>query len=110
MVTEVEVEVEAGMMVLIVGLLEEVSESRTTSRAVAEAHLPKLTCHIEDTHTDPATGPVTDYTSSMVQWMRRRQPRYKGGGRMEMERPSPSYIVDVCDSTRGLVLAEIPMA
>ena len=41
-------------------------------------------------------GPVTDYTSSMVQWMRHRQPRYKGGARLEMERPSPSYIVDVC--------------
>jgi len=41
-------------------------------------------------------GPVTDYGSSMVQWMRHRQPRYKGGVRMEMERPSPSYIVDVC--------------
>ena len=79
-------------------------------RAVAEAHLPKLTCHVEITHTDIETGPVTDYTSSMVQWMRRRQPRYKGGGRMEMERPSPSYIIDVRDSTRGLVLAAIPIS
>ena len=96
-------------MVLIVGLLEGVSESRT-SRDVAEAHLPKLTCHTEITHTDRRIGPVTDYTSSMVQWMRRRQPRYKGGGRMEMERPSPSYIVDVCDSTRDLVLAEISIS
>ena len=52
------------------------------------------------TCTDPGTGPVTDYTSSMVQWMRHRQPRYKGGGRMEMERPSPSYIVDVCSCMR----------
>ena len=103
-----EEEVVVDMMVLIVGLLEEVSESRT-SRAVAEAHL-RPTCHIEITHTDLETGPVTDYTSSMVQWMRRRQPRYKGGGRMEMERPSPSYIVDVCDSMRGLVLAEIPIS
>ena len=41
------------------------------------------------------TGPVTDYTSSMVPWMRHRQPRYKGGARMEFERPSASYIVDV---------------
>lgn len=47
------------------------------------------------TETDIRKGPVTDYTSSMVVWMRHRQPRYKGGGRMEMERPSPSYTVDV---------------
>ena len=42
------------------------------------------------------SGPVTDYTSSMIQWMRHRQPRYKGGARIDMERPSPSYIIDVC--------------
>lgn len=41
-------------------------------------------------------GPVTDYGSSMVQWMRHRKPRYEGGLTMEMERPSPSYVVDVC--------------
>ncbi|KAJ5964735.1 uncharacterized protein N7479_004611 [Penicillium vulpinum] len=38
---------------------------------------------------------VTDYGSSMVQWMRTRQPRYKGGYRLEEERPSPSFAVDV---------------
>jgi len=42
------------------------------------------------------SGPVTDYGSSMVQWMRHRQPRYKGGARVELERPSVSYIIDVC--------------
>lgn len=42
-----------------------------------------------------STGPVTDYGSSMVQWMRHRQPRYKGGVKMEIERPSSSYVVDV---------------
>jgi len=47
-------------------------------------------------------GPVTDYASSMVQWMRHRQPRYKGGVRMEMERPSPSYIVDVCSFNQDI--------
>ena len=52
------------------------------------------------TNTDSKAGPVTDYTSSMVQWMRHRQPRYKGGGRVEMERPSPSYAVDVCSFVR----------
>ncbi|KAF4240193.1 hypothetical protein CNMCM6457_007969 [Aspergillus fumigatiaffinis] len=31
---------------------------------------------------------VTDYGSSLVQWVRTRQPRYKGGHRMETERPS----------------------
>lgn len=48
------------------------------------------------------TGPVTDYGSSMVQWMRHRQPRYKGGPTVELERPSPSYIVDVCSSIQIL--------
>jgi hypothetical protein len=43
------------------------------------------------------TGPVTDYGSTIVHWMRNRQPRFKGGYQGEMERPSPSYIVDVCD-------------
>ncbi|PWY70456.1 WD repeat protein [Aspergillus heteromorphus CBS 117.55] len=38
---------------------------------------------------------VTDYGSSMVQWIRTRKPRYKGGHSVEVERPSPSYIVDV---------------
>jgi hypothetical protein len=41
-------------------------------------------------------GPVTDYGSTVVHWMRNRQPRFKGGYQGEMERPSPSYIVDVC--------------
>lgn len=40
-------------------------------------------------------GLVTDYGSSLVQWMRTRRPRYKGGHRMETERPSASYVVDV---------------
>ena len=47
---------------------------------------------------DSIVGPVTDYGSSMVQWMRHRQPRYKGGTIQEVERPSASYIVDVCSS------------
>lgn len=33
----------------------------------------------------------------MVQWMRTRRPRYKGAHRMEAERPSASYAVDVGD-------------
>ncbi|KAI9691543.1 MAG: pre-mRNA cleavage and polyadenylation factor (CPF) complex subunit [Bathelium mastoideum] len=41
------------------------------------------------------SGNVTDYGSSMVQWMRNRRPRYKGGTSLEVERPSPSYIVDM---------------
>ena len=54
-------------------------------------------------------GPVTDYGSSMVQWMRNRQPRHKGGVRMEMERPSLSYVLDVWDSieTGGSHIASI---
>ncbi|KAK1141488.1 pre-mRNA cleavage and polyadenylation factor (CPF) complex subunit [Aspergillus melleus] len=38
---------------------------------------------------------VTDYSSSLVQWMRTRRPHYKGGHRMEVERPSASYVVDM---------------
>ena len=45
-------------------------------------------------------GPITDYGSSMVQWMRNRRPPHKGGTLLEMERPSPSYIVDVCSSNK----------
>ena len=45
-----------------------------------------------------AIGPVTDYGTSMAQWMRNRRPRYKGGIVLEAERPSDSYIVDVCSS------------
>lgn len=40
-------------------------------------------------------GPVTDYSSSLVQWMRVRHPKYKGGHRLEWERPSASYAIDV---------------
>ncbi|KXJ94759.1 WD40-repeat-containing domain protein [Microdochium bolleyi] len=39
--------------------------------------------------------PVTDYGSTMVHWMRDRQPRFKGSYHGELERPSPSYIVDM---------------
>ncbi|RDL38156.1 Uncharacterized protein BP5553_05589 [Venustampulla echinocandica] len=39
--------------------------------------------------------PVTDYGSTMVHWMRNRQPRFKGGYQGEFERPSPSYIIDI---------------
>ncbi|SZF04409.1 unnamed protein product [Blumeria hordei] len=39
--------------------------------------------------------PVTDYASTLIHWMRNRQPRYKGGYSGEVERPSPSYIIDI---------------
>ncbi|KAI9055704.1 hypothetical protein LZ554_000647 [Drepanopeziza brunnea f. sp. 'monogermtubi'] len=39
--------------------------------------------------------PITDYGSTMVHWMRNRQPRFKSGYQGEMERPSPSYIIDM---------------
>lgn len=42
-------------------------------------------------------GSITDYGSTMVHWMRNRQPRYKGAYQGEAERPSASYIVDVGD-------------
>lgn len=92
------------MTVLIVGLLEEVSQ--ITKHSTSQAHLLKLTQCNTMTCTHFRTGPVTDYTSSMVKWMRHRQPRYKGGGRMEMERPSPSYTVDVCSYTRTQASAD----
>ncbi|KAK0630665.1 WD40-repeat-containing domain protein [Bombardia bombarda] len=40
-------------------------------------------------------GPVTDYGSTIVHWMRHRQARYKGSYAGDLERPSPSYIVDI---------------
>ncbi|KAH6627793.1 WD40-repeat-containing domain protein [Chaetomium tenue] len=40
-------------------------------------------------------GPVTDYGATVVDWMRNRQPRYKGSFTGEVERPSNSYIVDM---------------
>ncbi|KAK3322269.1 WD40-repeat-containing domain protein [Apodospora peruviana] len=39
--------------------------------------------------------PVTDYGATVVNWMRHRQPRYKGSYAGESERPSVSYIVDM---------------
>ncbi|KAI6373665.1 hypothetical protein MCOR25_003438 [Pyricularia grisea] len=39
--------------------------------------------------------PVTDYSSTLVHWMRHREPRYRGSYHGEVERPSPSYIVDM---------------
>lgn len=50
-------------------------------------------------------GPVTDYGSTMVHWMRNRKPRFQGGFHGEVERPSPSYIVDVsCQLNCSLAL------
>ncbi|KAK2811380.1 pre-mRNA cleavage and polyadenylation factor (CPF) complex subunit [Emmonsiellopsis sp. PD_5] len=46
--------------------------------------------------------PVTDYGSSMVQWMRVRQPRYKRSHRLERERPSASYTVDMLPPFAGI--------
>ncbi|EEH37108.2 polyadenylation factor subunit 2 [Paracoccidioides lutzii Pb01] len=46
--------------------------------------------------------PVTDYGSSMVQWMRVRQPRYKGSHKLERERPSASYTVDMLPPLAGI--------
>lgn len=41
------------------------------------------------------SGPVTDYSASVLHWMRDRAPNYRGGYTGERERPSASYIVDV---------------
>ncbi|ORY10747.1 WD40-repeat-containing domain protein [Clohesyomyces aquaticus] len=38
---------------------------------------------------------VTDYGSTMVSFLRRRRPQYKHAPPPEVERPSPSYIVDM---------------
>lgn len=46
--------------------------------------------------------PVTDYGSSLVQWMSNRRPRYKGAQHYEQERPSASYVVDMLPSTARL--------
>jgi hypothetical protein len=52
------------------------------------------------------TGPVTDYSSSVLHWMRDRAPNYRGGYTGERERPSASYIVDV-RATRKLPMMSI---
>ena len=39
--------------------------------------------------------PVTDYGSSMVQWVRQRQQPWKGSWHYEQERPSISYAIDM---------------
>ncbi|KAG6027462.1 pre-mRNA cleavage and polyadenylation factor (CPF) complex subunit [Claviceps citrina] len=39
--------------------------------------------------------PVTDYSSTVLHWLRHRVPNYKGSYTGERERPSASYIVDV---------------
>jgi polyadenylation factor subunit 2 len=38
--------------------------------------------------------PITDYGSSMVQWMNNRQPAWKAKLPLELERPSQSYVID----------------
>ncbi|OCT53442.1 Polyadenylation factor subunit 2 [Cladophialophora carrionii] len=39
--------------------------------------------------------PITDYGSSMVQWMNSRRPAWKGTSHYEQERPSQSYVIDI---------------
>lgn len=49
----------------------------------------------QDSLTEQNEGPVTDYGATVTHWMRHRQPKYKGLYNGEVERPSPSYLVDV---------------
>lgn len=49
----------------------------------------------------PEKGPVTDYNSTIVRWMRYRGPYGTMSARWEQERPSPSYIVNVCTSAES---------
>ncbi|KAK6364045.1 pre-mRNA cleavage and polyadenylation factor (CPF) complex subunit [Exophiala oligosperma] len=39
--------------------------------------------------------PITDYGTSMIQWMNDRKPAYRGSYHYEQERPSLSYLVDI---------------
>lgn len=39
--------------------------------------------------------PATDYSSAMAYWILNRRPRRKGTRGFEMERPSPSYVIDM---------------
>jgi polyadenylation factor subunit 2 len=48
---------------------------------------------------------VTDYGATTVQWMRNRRPRYKHAAPSEVERPSPSYIVDMAPPAARLATA-----
>jgi hypothetical protein len=54
----------------------------------------------------PKKGPVTDYGSTMVNWMRHRQPHYKGSYLGELERPSISYMihVSILDSSENTLI------
>ncbi|KAI9815516.1 MAG: pre-mRNA cleavage and polyadenylation factor (CPF) complex subunit [Pycnora praestabilis] len=47
--------------------------------------------------------PVTDYGSTMVQWMRNRRPRHKGRPIGEVERPSASFIIDMLPPAADLM-------
>ncbi|KLU84289.1 polyadenylation factor subunit 2 [Magnaporthiopsis poae ATCC 64411] len=51
--------------------------------------------HLTNQHLLRIKGPVTDYSSTLVHWMRHREARYKGAYHGEVERPSPSYIIDM---------------
>ncbi|KAK6580160.1 hypothetical protein PZA11_007182 [Diplocarpon coronariae] len=55
----------------------------------------EIKCHFCPDGSFEAPGPVTDYGSTMVHWIRNRQPRFKGGYQGEVERPSASYIIDM---------------
>ena len=46
--------------------------------------------------------PVTDYGSSLVQWMSNRRPRYRGTHHYEQERPSASYVLDMMPAAARL--------
>ncbi|KIW15689.1 hypothetical protein PV08_05739 [Exophiala spinifera] len=39
--------------------------------------------------------PITDYGSSIIQWMHNRKPPYRGSYHYEQERPSLSYVLDI---------------
>jgi len=41
------------------------------------------------------SGPATDYSANMAQFVHNRRPQYKGTMGFEMERPSASYVIDV---------------
>lgn len=52
--------------------------------------------------------PATDYSSAMAHWVLNRRPQNSRYNGFEVERPSPSYVIDVCTASLILSIASDP--
>lgn len=88
-----------------------VAEGMTTITRRFRVEVSQLQISIaEFDHSNQSIGPVTDYGSSMVQWIRNRRPLHNGGIMLEAERPSWSYIVNVCSFLQKNTLVSSQLA